>query len=140
MRLWNLENGQVLRVYESESKILCVAFSPDDRLALSGSSAGSIRLWDVQTAKVIHRLDWHTDRVHSVAFSPDGRWGVSGSSDHTVRLWHLETGKEVRRFQGHTADVRCVLFSPDGKLVLSTSRDKTARLWRVPDSFRPSRC
>jgi WD40 repeat protein len=109
--------------------VLSVAFSPDGRQVLTGSSAGTARLWDAQTGQELRRFEGHMDSVNSVAFSPDGRQVLTGSGDNTARLWDAQTGQELRRFEGHTSWVRSVAFSPDGRQVLTGSSDKTARLW-----------
>jgi WD40 repeat protein len=106
-----------------------VAFSPDGKLALSGSADETMRLWEVDTGKELRRFEGHTDLVYGVAFSPDGKQVLSGSKDKTVGLWHAQTGKELRRFHGHDAAVFCVAFSPDGKRVFSASHDQTVRQW-----------
>src|SRR6516225_8811180 len=56
-----------------------VAFSPDGRFVLSGSSDHAIKLWDVATGREMRSFAGHTGGVHSVAFSPDGRLALSGS-------------------------------------------------------------
>ena len=75
------------------SSVWSVAFSPDGRHIVSGSSDRTIQLWDAQTGgQVGNPLQGHTFSVWSVAFSPDGRHIVSGSGDGTIRLWDAQTG------------------------------------------------
>jgi WD40 repeat protein len=109
-----------------------VACSPDGRLALTAGNDRTVRLWDVETGKVLRRFEGHTDWVWDVAFSPDGRRALSGAGgpDSTLRLWDVATGAELRRFQGHVA-VRKVAFSPDGRQAVSGGSDTTIRLWDV---------
>jgi len=113
------------------AQVNSVAFSPDGKLALSGSHDNTLRLWDVATGRELRTFTGHSGDVSSVAFSPDGKLALSGSDDQTLRLWEVETGKEIRIFTGHSYSVNSVAFSPDGRFALSGSDDKTLRLWDV---------
>ncbi|KAJ7097617.1 hypothetical protein C8R44DRAFT_643164 [Mycena epipterygia] len=107
-----------------------VAFSPDGKRIVSGSSDTTLRLWDVETGEGVGQpLIGHTDFVNSVMFSPDGRQIVSGSGDATVRLWDAESGEPLGvPFIGHTNAVTSVAFSSDGKQIVSGSEDRTIRI------------
>ena len=51
-----------------------MAFSPDSKRIVSGSSDKTLRLWDAETGTAIGKpLKGHTGEVWSVAFSPDGK-------------------------------------------------------------------
>eukprot|EP00808_Paulinella_micropora_P030089 g27906.t1 len=113
-------------------------FSPDGRLALSGSSDGMLRLWDVSQPadfKLLATLKGHTDYVNACCcFSVDGRLALSGSGDRTLRLWDVSQPAETKllaTLEGHTDYVNACCFSPDVRLALSGSYDKTLRLWDV---------
>jgi WD domain, G-beta repeat len=49
----------------------CLAFSPDGRTIVSGSS--ELKLWDAASGRELRSLIGHAGRVFAVAFSPDGR-------------------------------------------------------------------
>ncbi|MGK7902362.1 MAG: caspase family protein [Hormoscilla sp.] len=112
-----------------ENYVLSVAFSPDGKRIVSGSSDETIRLWDLDGNPIGEPFRGHENSVLSVAFSPDGKRIVSGSNDLTIRLWDLD-GKPIGEpFRGHENSVESVAFSPDGKRIVSGSYDKTIRLW-----------
>ena len=108
-----------------------VAYSPDERMAISGGRDNSLILWDLDTGEQIRTFTGHTDWIYDVAFSPDGRYVVSASQDRTLILWDVETGEMVRQFEGHDDTVTSVAFSPDGSQILSGSYDGTLILWDV---------
>src|SRR3954453_24249902 len=106
-------------------------FSPDRRSYLAGGDVGPLRLWDVDSGKLLREFTGHEGWSHCAAFTPDGKQVLSGGTDRALRLWDVATGQQVRTFAGHTAEVRTVAVSPDGRLALSGSGDKTLRLWEL---------
>ena len=110
--------------------VLAVAYSPDGKtLASSGSSDGTIQLWDVETGKQLRTLKGHTEIANTLVFSPDSTELVSGSRDDTIRVWDPNSGSMLRKLSGHRNDVRSVVFSADGKMLASGSKDVSVRLW-----------
>ncbi len=82
--------------------VYSVAFSPDGRWVLTGSSDKTARLWEAATGAEIRSFEGHSSSVNSVAFSPDGRRVLTGSLDQTARLRDTATGAEIRRFAAGT--------------------------------------
>jgi small GTP-binding protein len=127
-----VEAGRCLRSFKGHTApIWSVAWSADQRYALSGSEDKTIGLWDVETGQRLRVLEGHTHFVWSVAWSADQRLALSGAVDHTVRLWEVDTGRCLRVLEGHTAHVRSVVWSANQRHALSVSDDKTVRLWDV---------
>jgi small GTP-binding protein len=105
------------------------AFSPDGKRALTSSSDGTVRLWDLETGRCLRVLQGHTSPIYRVAWSVDQRRALSGSDDKTVRLWDVETGRCLHVLKGHTGGVNWVAWSTDERCALSGGDDKTVRLW-----------
>ncbi len=116
---------------ENSTSITSMAFSPDGKRLASGSSDGTVTLWDVPREKKPRTLLGHTREVDSVAFSSDGKQLASGSMDKTVKLWNTETGKEIPTSMRQDGTVFSVAFSPDGKRLASGSKDGTVKLWNT---------
>ncbi len=100
-----------------------VAFSPDGKLAVSGSGwpngDRSVRIWDVETGKQLRTSGTLPQVVMTVAFSPDGKLVAGGGFDGQIHIREASTGKFRHSLPGNTEVIEDVIFSPDGKTVLS---------------------
>jgi len=115
------------------SWVTSVAVSPNGRLAASGSLDDKIRVWKLQTGKLLGILADHSKSVNSVAISPDGRTIASCGDDGKVKLWNLETGQLATTLGEHFRDVNSVVFSPNGAILASGSEDRTIKIWNLAD-------
>ena len=130
MRLWDMETGRCLRVFDDHTQeVWSVAWTADQRRALSGSFDKTVRLWDVAAGRCVRVFSGHTHVVGSVAWSPNQCLALSGAVDNIVRLWDVETGRCLHELKGHTSGVWCLDWSTDGRRALSGSSDNTVRLW-----------
>jgi len=147
-RLWNVASGSLLRVMPVGVIGYCGAFSADGRLfATSGdtnnanttapkrdSRPSKIRLWEVETGRLVRTLEGHADAVHFVSFSPDGTLLVSSGDDDTVRLWAAADGDLLDTvLMPATSGLKYgnvgVAFFPDGKSVLTASG--AVKVWSI---------
>jgi RNA polymerase sigma factor (sigma-70 family) len=72
-----------------QGTVFSVAFSPDSKVLLSGSSDKTARLWDPRSGKLLQSLEGHEGTVNAVALSADGRLLATGGEEGTVRLWKV---------------------------------------------------
>ncbi|MEB3215400.1 MAG: hypothetical protein VKN72_03935, partial [Nostocales cyanobacterium 94392] len=67
-----------------------VSFSPDGKTLASASNDETVKLWDLNSGRVIQSFKGHITYVRSISFSPDGKTLASGSWDKTIILWNLD--------------------------------------------------
>ena len=130
--LTKVATAQFKATLEEHTDIIAsVAFRPNGVMLASASWDQTVRLWNVNTGRLLHTLTGHTNEVMSVTFSPDGQTLASASWDGTIRLWNPNNGKIKRTLTGHAGGVAAVTFSPDGNTLASGSADRTIRLWNA---------
>jgi WD40 repeat protein len=113
--------AEVARFDDTSPVTEFAAVSPDGKKVLACSEGETMRLWDLESVRLIRRFEQHGGRLFSAAFTPDGRRALSAGQDKIVRLWDVDSGKLVRELKGHNEWVFCVAVSPDGRRVYSTS-------------------
>src|ERR1700710_1106461 len=97
-----------------------VAFSPDGLSLASGSSDGTVKIWNAQTGDLKQTHEEAGTEIHAIAFAPDGKTlalaAVKEGGEGYVALVDLAAGKlgETKRKVAGT-NITSLAFSPDGK-------------------------
>ena len=132
MKQWDLESNSCIRTFHVNDSDYCLAATVDADRQLSGSSAGTVSLWDFATGKELASFEAHADAVTCLAVTPDGSSFVSGSWDRSLKLWRFEALEQpVIQFSGHTDYVTACALSSDGGRLYSGSLDSSIREWDI---------
>ncbi|KIM37214.1 hypothetical protein M413DRAFT_279528 [Hebeloma cylindrosporum] len=141
VRIWSMHDGSstVLTIDDADppntdAGVTSVALSINGRWVAAGSLDTVVRIWDVETGKLVERLTGHTDSVYSIAFTPDGKGLVSASLDETLKYWDVsglsERPSECKMdLKSHKDFVLCVAVSNDGAWFASGSKDHSVQFW-----------
>ncbi|MBI2900872.1 MAG: WD40 repeat domain-containing protein [Planctomycetes bacterium] len=90
VRLVDEKGREAAALSGHDGLVYSVAFRADGKRIASASKDRTVKVWDVDTGKLLRTLSGHTDRVLSLAWSPDGHSLASGGMDKTVRIWSLK--------------------------------------------------
>ncbi|MFM2061815.1 MAG: hypothetical protein RLZZ507_1485 [Cyanobacteriota bacterium] len=116
-------------IVDLQSEITSISLSSDAKTLVSGSSNGTIKLWQ-NDGKIIKTLPGHNSEVTSVSFSPDGQTIASGSIDGKVKIWQKDSTSIM--LSGHNNNkVTSVSFNANGTILASSSIDGTINLWKT---------
>jgi len=100
-RVWHVPSARLLREFKGHiTWVHGLAFTPDGRTLATGSTDGTILLWNVTTGQELLGLARPGLMVGSLRFSPDGerlaagvlrRFGATGS----IELWRAPSLAEM---------------------------------------------
>jgi len=141
---------------EHSANIVSAAISPDCQLLASGDEYGEIRLWNLNSGKLIRILEGYSVRARcvainpdgqtfvnsflhnksalffSLAFSPDGQILASGGTDMTINLWNPHTGERLDILEDWDYAIFSIAFSPDGQTLAGGNTDGgKMRFWNL---------
>ncbi|CAE6425532.1 unnamed protein product [Rhizoctonia solani] len=151
IRLWNFDcdigTGSPISgaLIGHSDLVRSIAFSPNQRLVVSGSDDMTIRIWDLQTSSSLGGpFIGHSGPVRSVAFSPDNSQIVSGSADGTIKVWIVDPSTSTQSSDLETSDLPLEsipyesLSSPSLQITHPGwySHDKQSLSLWLPDHYR----
>lgn len=148
VELWELRGDEPIRKFrmvdgDSANIANGIAFDPSGKALVSGGGDGALRVWDVQSGKLLRMLEGHSSIVDTVAFSPDGRMLATKSNDDTIRLWDPNTWDTIAVIPAYKEGLTWVpslAFHPTRPLLAATdsvpdtsdeSRGRLIRIWEL---------
>lgn len=99
MRLWNVASGAPIGTpFDNGGRIAeSCSFSPDEKRAVctegpnpkdfrTGPDQG-IRIWDLESGKLVHRIGGMSGKVLDARMTPDGEYILAVGTDNLVLMW-----------------------------------------------------
>jgi WD40 repeat protein len=108
-----------------------VAFTPDGRQVVAGSGAGSVTMWDAETAERSLKIGGDpaspdpAREILAVDVSPDGRLIAAAGS--VARVWDARTGDEVFAVRS-AGGVEDAAWNSDGTLLATASSEGLVKI------------
>jgi RNA polymerase sigma factor (sigma-70 family) len=138
VRLYDGRTGEPKQEFDfgETKRIFQVAFTADGKHLVS--ACGPVKLWDVQTGKVVKTFDTRGSMTFCLAVSRDGRLLAAGGfrkekdkTTNVIFVWDAKTGelKQTLPWREHPMWISSFAFSPDGKfLAVSGQTDGDGRV------------
>jgi WD40 repeat protein len=137
MDFWDVATGKRLWSLPGKGMLDCEGhFASVGNTFLTWGDSDKVRLWEVDTGRLMREHTLPAGRKSFLNFSADGRTLAALPDPHTVRLWHLVTGKLIRTLPRQQRCVNRVLFSQDGTVLATVDVDFDKdfiefRVWEV---------
>jgi WD40 repeat protein len=127
--IYDLERQSIRLRLEHQGKVLCVAFSADDkRLASGGWGEKPARVWDLASGRESASYGAVGDRVDALVFSPTNQY-IAAAIHSTARVWDLRTHEERHNLRGDTGKCTSVAIDREGLKLAATYDNGTVSIW-----------
>ncbi|MHC1769909.1 MAG: protein kinase [Verrucomicrobiia bacterium] len=128
VKIWSgLPGRTALPLGEWPRLIKC---APDGRNIAASAYYDRLKVWNLDSGRIIRTLRARYDKTYALDFSPDGRSLATVALDPFVRLWDVSSGRLLEAFRASTNyALRAVRFSPDGHALATADSAGTVKLW-----------
>eukprot|EP00696_Hemimastix_kukwesjijk_P003618 gnl/Hemi2/14424_TR4887_c0_g1_i1.p1 gnl/Hemi2/14424_TR4887_c0_g1~~gnl/Hemi2/14424_TR4887_c0_g1_i1.p1 ORF type:complete len:937 (-),score=245.99 gnl/Hemi2/14424_TR4887_c0_g1_i1:109-2919(-) len=125
VKVWNFRTLSAICSMEVGSPVSRMVYNHDSSLVAVACDDWVLRMFDVDTQKLVRVLRGHSNVITDLTFSPDMHWLLSSSVDSTVRVWDIPSGRLVDWFSCKDAPVSLAL-SPSGDFLATAHLNQPA--------------
>ncbi|XP_076329006.1 angio-associated migratory cell protein isoform X2 [Tachypleus tridentatus] len=147
--LWKIPSGECKTFQSFGVPNCCGKVLPDGKRAVTGFEDGTIRIWDLKSASVLHGItdkSAHEEAVTVIDCCKDKSLLLTGSTDCTAKLINSNSGKVLATFQCNdkpgdeksSNSVESVGFSYSFPLVAIGTLSGTLFIWDIPSQTQRS--
>lgn len=146
--IWDFETGNQIFKYKTEPDFIInkgiipeldskfpnsaysVDFSPDNKYIAVGSADHLVRIFDLNSFKLVDTLNLHDNWVLEVEFSKHGEFMVSGAFSSEIIVWKTEPFEPIRILKNENGfNGAFVLFDNNEKLL--TAGNSEIIIWSI---------
>ncbi|SZF04409.1 unnamed protein product [Blumeria hordei] len=105
-----------------------VAWTPEGRRLLTGSSSGEFTLWNGTGFNFETIMQAHDVAIRALSYSHSDDWLLSADHDGLIKYWQPNFNN-VKVIQGHSDAIRDLAFSPSDAKFVTASDDSTLKIF-----------
>jgi WD40 repeat protein len=136
-QFWDTSNYESVSVLRAGDGFADSWFSGGNLLV--DYSAGSTRLWDVETSQIVMELEspstWNIQNVYPgpITWSPEGNMLAAADTRSVVRVWDVYTGEILFELtsEDYAGTYLGVAWSPDGNMLTHTVSGGRFEIWDI---------
>lgn len=135
MRIWRLPFADPWELTGHNQSITAIETNEGKQIAVSGSSGGAVRLWNLEPASrgLLAELGQLPSQVTSIAISNDQRYIAAGDALGLIRLWDMQQQPPASQdLAAHQKAVTGLSFKKQSNQLVSSSLDGTMKQWQFP--------
>lgn len=127
VKLSDSHTGSEICRIDAGGMVSALAISPDDRYIAAGVFPNQIKIWDLETFRLLYEFSYASPseelNAETIIFSPDGKKLYVGAKylSDTI-IYDLQTGNELRRFSFYTTGD--FLLSPEEDYIVNFAGDE----------------
>ncbi|CAL5198166.1 unnamed protein product [Lathyrus oleraceus] len=135
IKVWDLMKGYCTNTIMFHSNCNALCFSTDGQTIFSGHVDGNLRLWDIQSGKLLSEVAAHSLAVTSISLSRNGNIALTSGRDNLHNLFDVRTLEVCGTLRASGNKVAsnwsrsCI--SPDNNHVAAGSADGSVHIWSI---------
>ncbi|KAL9650978.1 hypothetical protein ABK040_015081 [Willaertia magna] len=121
VKLFDLGPSILQNIHSPNLSISCVKISPNGALLATGSSDGSIIIWEIMDKGSPNDQNNTNNTIIT----------ANNNNQQQIISFHLKEPTKLITFKGHTLGINDISWSNDSNYICSCSDDKTIKIWNV---------
>ncbi|MCK4442818.1 MAG: hypothetical protein KAU90_12495, partial [Sulfurovaceae bacterium] len=129
--IYDLGLSLIGTITSKNDEIKAIDISKDGKYLACGGDDGYIEIWDLNSYKLLHRMQSSSDDTLAISLSLDAKKVASGGEEKVIDIWNVNLGEQIARLEGHQDDVTNISFIDYNRKIISTAKDKQVKIWDV---------
>ena len=122
IEIFNREDGSQKTLEGHEFGTMEISWSPDNSKLVSVGQDGKLKIWDVNTQKILKTLEGGASWVEHVSWSSDSD-SIASTAGKILRVWNSE-GNLIQEYKDHKSTITAIQWNSSGTEIATASYGK----------------